>query len=433
MKIIYEKEKNFNKKFNNLLLSRDQYISQNVDKVVKKIINDVKINGDKALIKLSNKYDKLKIKNKKDLFVNTYKMNNYAKKIQPNIFKNFKIAINRIKIYHNKQLPKNYSIIKNGIKLHSKWKPIDSVGLYIPGGEASYPSSLLMNIIPAKIAGVKRIVIVTPSNKGNFNPYVMAILKYLKIKEIYQIGGAQAIAALAYGTKVIKPVDKIFGPGNSFVASAKKQVFGKVGVDLIAGPSEVLVVADKNNNPEWVACDLIAQAEHDESAQSILITNNKFFASKVIKYIDKYANNLSRKNIIKKSMKRYGSIIILKSLKNAHTYINKLAPEHLHLQSKNRNYIYTKVINAGAIFLGEYSTESIGDYIAGTNHILPTGRTSRFSSGLGVLDFMKRISSIEINKKGFKSLSNSTEQMAEVEGLYGHKLSVQIRKKKYNI
>lgn len=426
MKLIVSKTKKFKKLFNNLIKDRSKRSSKNIDKLVKNIIDQVKKDGDSALIKLSKKYDKLEI-NKKDLLVSSKTISKYANKVDSKMLEIFKVAIKRIYNYHKKQYPKNYSLNSEGINLSQRWKAIDSVGLYVPGGNASYPSTLIMNIIPAKIAGVKRIVVVTPSNKGKFNPYFMAILKLLKIKEIYQLGGAQAIAALAYGTKTIKPVDKIFGPGNIYVNSAKKQVYGKVGIDIIAGPSEILVVADKKNNPDWIASDLIAQSEHDENAQSILITDDLIFAKRVQNSIKKLISKIPNNKIIKKSLNIYGTIIKIRNLNNSYKYINIIAPEHLHLQTSINNKIYSKVSNAGAVFIGPYATESFGDYIVGTNHILPTNGTSRFSSGLGVLDFMKRNSCIKINKKGFKKLSNKTKKMAQVEGLYAHKLSVQIR------
>ena len=291
-----------------------------------------------------------------------------------------------------------------------------------------------MNVIPAKIAGVKRIVVVSPSTKNYINPYILALIDILNIKEIYQIGGAQAIAALAYGTKSIKAVNKIFGPGNSYVVSAKKQVFGKVGIDLIAGPSEIVVVADDTNNPEWVASDLIAQAEHDEKAQSILITNDKSFSLKVLSCIDKLIERLPRKNIIKKSLSMHGAIILIDDFENAPKIINFIAPEHLHLQNMSYKMIFNQVHNVGTIFLGEYSSEAFGDYIVGTNHILPTSGSAKFSSGLGVLDFMKRISYVKLNSKSSNALADDVSTMASIENLEGHKLSVKIRqktKKKY--
>ena len=301
--------------------------------------------------------------------------------------------------------------------------------MYVPGGNAFYPSSLIMNVVPAKIAGVERIVCVTPPT-DEINPYFLSLLKELGINETYFVGGAQAIAALAYGTKIIEPVNKIFGPGNSYVAEAKKQLFGRVGIDLIAGPSEIIVVANKDNNPKWVAADLMAQAEHDINAQSILITDNLKFYKLVqdeIKYLTKKNIN---KNIINKSFKKNGIIILLKDIKQCPEVINFIAPEHLHLQVKSYKNLLPKINNAGGIFLGEYSTEAFGDYIVGTNHVLPTSGSAKFSSGLGVLDFMKRNSIVEMNYKSFNALKNDTQNMANIEGLEAHKLSVRIRQNK---
>ena len=324
-------------------------------------------------------------------------------------------------------MPKSFQIKKHGVKTSAKWTPIQSVGLYIPGGIASYPSSLIMNVIPAKVSGVKRIVLMTPAKSNKINPYVLALIDELKLNEVYQIGGAHSIAALAFGTESIKSVNKIFGPGNAYVASAKKQVFGDVGIDLIAGPSEIVVVADSKNDPKWVASDLIAQAEHDENAQSILITDNKNFANKVLSSIKDLITNLPKKNTIKKSLDTYGLIILVDDFKNCHNIINNIAPEHLHLQNKDRNKIHKKVINAGAIFLGKYSSEVFGDYIVGTNHILPTSGTAKFSSGLGVLDFMKRTSIVEMNFSGYQKYASKVAKIANIENLEGHKLSVKIR------
>ena len=426
MKILLENSKNFKNSYEKMLNSRKKIFSEKVDKQVKKIIYQIKKDGDDSIIKFAKKYDKSKIK-KSQILINPKVISHYASKVDLKTFKSFKLAITRINKYHKKQYPKNYLVKGNGYHLSQRWIPIDSVGLYVPGGKACYPSSLIMNVVPAKIAGVKRIVVVTPSQGGKFNPYIMAILKFFNIKEVYQIGGAHAIAALAYGTKTIKPVNKIFGPGNIYVNSAKKQVFGQVGIDMIAGPSEIVVVADKNNNPDWVATDLIAQAEHDENAQSILITDNLNFAIKVKNSINRIILQILKNKIVYKSLNNFGTIIVINSLKSAYKYINKIAPEHLHLQSSINKTIYSKVINAGAVFLGSYSTESFGDYIVGTNHILPTNGSARFASGLGVLDFMKRNSCAKVNKKGFNYLFKHTKKMAEVEGLYAHKLSVKIR------
>jgi len=286
-----------------------------------------------------------------------------------------------------------------------------------------------MSLIPAQIAGVKRIVCVTPPTK-NFNPYVAFLLDKLGIHEIYQVGGAQAIAALTFGTRSIKPVNKIFGPGNAYVAAAKKQVFGKVGIDLVAGPSEIIVVADDNNNPEWVASDLMAQAEHDENAQSILITNSKVYADRILDSIEYLKNTLSKKETIDLSLQKHGLIILIDDISLSHEIINKIGPEHLHLQTFKSKEILQKVNNAGGIFLGSYTTEAFGDYVAGTNHILPTSGAAKFSSGLGVIDFMKKSSLVEMNETSFNNLSKHAVNIADVEDLDAHKLSVTIRQTK---
>ena len=426
MKILHAKDKNF---FDNLKIYLEKRSQQNIpkiDNVVKKIILDVIKRGDKALIEYTKKFDGTRI-NKESILLSRELKNSYKKKIDPNLIKAFKVAITNVKKFHKKQKPKNYKLSNKGIKSSMLWKPIQSVGLYIPGGSAAYPSSVIMNAVPAIVAGVKRIVVVTPSKFGEINPYVLALLDELNINEIYQLGGAQAIAALAYGTESIKQVDKIFGPGNAYVASAKKQVFGEVGIDLIAGPTEIVVVADKNNNPQWVAADLIAQAEHDELAQSILITDDENFSKKVIDEIKKLTLQLSKKAIIKKSLNRFGIIIITDNFINTEKIIDYIAPEHLHLQNKSRYKLMKNINNAGIIFIGEYASEAFGDYIVGTNHVLPTSGSAKFSSGLGVLDFMKRTSVVEINSSGYYLNQDNVSKMAEIENLDGHKLSVKIR------
>ena len=425
MKPFKSTEKNFNKKLKFFLNNRSIDDNQKIDNEVKKIIKKVKLFGNKGLFELSKKIDGINL-NKQNLLINQKIINKSKKEIDKKIFNSFKIAISNVYKFHKIQFPKNFKINKDNIIKGYFWKPIDSVGLYVPGGKAVYPSSLIMSIIPAKIAGVKRIVCVTPpSNK--INPYLAYLLDFLKIDEVYQVGGAQAIAALTYGTKTIKPVNKIFGPGNAYVAAAKKNVFGKVGIDIIAGPSEIVVVADKSNNPKWVACDLMAQAEHDENSQSILITNNLNFIQKVLYEINQLINTLSKKETIKKSLKKNGLIILMDNIKKSHEIINYIAPEHLHIQSKEKNTIFKKVNNAGGIFLGDYAAEVFGDYIVGTNHVLPTFGSAKFSSGLGVIDFMKKTSVVEMNKNSFKKLSKDAENIAEVEKLTAHKLSVKIR------
>ena len=407
MRILKLNDKNINYFIKKTLEERNNFKDKNLDQKVKKIILDVKKNGDEALIKYSHMFDNIKL-NKTNIKLN---VNKKITNINLDILNSFKKAITNISRFHRKQLPKNIIQNENNITLKSLWKPIDSVGLYVPGGEAFYPSSLIMNAVPAKIAGVKRIVCITPPTRS-VNPYFLALLKELNITETYFVGGAQAIAGLAIGTKTIKPVNKIFGPGNAYVAEAKKQLFGKVGIDLIAGPSEIVVVAEKENNPKWVAADLMAQAEHDINAQSILITDNNKFAKNVLNEIKYLSKNISRKKIIEKSLKKNGLIILVKKIDQCANIINEIAPEHLHIHIKSYNKLLSKINNAGGIFLGDYSAEAFGDYIAGTNHVLPTSGAAKFSSGLGVLDFMKRSSLVKINSKSFESLKEHAKNMA---------------------
>ena len=316
---------------------------------------------------------------------------------------------------------------KEGVVLGGIWNPIESVGLYVPGGKAAYPSSLIMNAVPAIVAGVERIVVTVPAVNGETNPLVLACCKLLGIKEVYKIGGAQAISALALGTKTIKKVDKIFGPGNAYVASAKKQFFGTVGIDMIAGPSEVLVVADSKNNPDHIAIDLLAQAEHDELAQSILITDDKNFSDKVIKSIDNFLKNLERRKIARSSWNNFGAVIICDDLNKSVELINKIAPEHLEIAVEKPKKYLKKIRNAGAIFLGRFTPEAVGDYIAGPNHVLPTDRTARFSSGLNLLDYLKRSSVVECNKRNLSRIGKDAINLAYEEGLQAHALSIECR------
>ena len=428
MKIINNKDPNFLSDLQFYLESRLQEKNEEIDLEVKNIINEVKEKGDEALFYFSKKFDDVNL-DESSLLISRELRNEYKNKIDLTSLKSFETAIDNVTNFHQKQFPQNYEINKNGLKTGLLWKPIQSVGLYVPGGKAAYPSSLIMNVVPAKVAGVKRIVVVTPNINEKINPYILALLDVLDIQEAYQVGGAQAIAALAYGTKSIRPVNKIFGPGNAYVVSAKKQVFGKVGIDLIAGPSEIVVVADNKNNPDWVASDLIAQAEHDERSQSILITDSQDFSSKVLSSIKKLMKKLPKQEIINKSLDNFGIVVILDDLSNAPEIIDIIAPEHLHLQNESYNTIFNKIHNAGGIFLGEYSSEAFGDYIVGTNHILPTSGSARFSSALGVLDFMKRSSYVEMTKNSAYELEKYVSQMAAIENLDGHKLSVKIRQK----
>jgi len=416
------KKKNFNSSLEKFLLQRRNNIKVNLN-LVKKIIKDIKKNGDKSLIRYEKKFSKNKIislKNKDIL--------NQIKTLNIQVKKSIDLSYKRIFQFHSKQKVKNiFYIDKLKNKLSYKHLPIESVGIYVPGGTASYPSTVLMNAIPAVIAGVKRIVMVNPSNKRKQNAGVLYAAKKCGIKEIYSIGGAQSIAALAYGTKKIKKVNKIVGPGNIFVTAAKKEIYGDVGIDMIAGPSEITVVGDKFSNPDWVASDMIAQAEHDVFSQSILISKDKGLIKKVKISLSSLIKKLPRKLVVKKSLERYGFLIHVSSDKKLIEIINKIAPEHLQLNIKNYKSVINKITNAGSIFVGKYSTEAFGDYLVGTNHVLPTSGSAKFSSGLSVYDFYKRISYINLSKKGIETLGPSVITLANFEGLAGHAKSVELR------
>ena len=430
MKVLNYSSGDFWNELDNHLSLREVETSSKIDADVKSIIADIKKYGDEKIIQYANDFDNITLKTG-DLKLQNLKKFYSFDNLNKDTVESFRLAIKNVTKFHEKQFPQDYEVENMNAIMKSIWKPIDSVGLYVPGGNAVYPSSLIMSVVPAQIAGVKRIVCVTPPSDV-FNPYIAFLLDELNISEVFQVGGAQAIAALTYGTKTIKPVNKIFGPGNAFVAAAKKQVFGKVGIDLVAGPSEIIVVADEKNNPEWVASDLMAQAEHDENAQSILITNSKIFADQVLEKIQNFLNIVSKKQIINLSLKKNGLIVVMDDLLLSHKIINKIAPEHLHLQSSEKQNILKNVNNAGGIFLGNYSTEAFGDYVVGTNHILPTSGAAKFSSGLGVIDFMKKSSIVEINKSSFDNLSKHVENISDVENLDAHKLSVTIRQTKQN-
>ena len=423
-KIIFDKNKNFQKQFLDVLEKRE-FSDNKVDDTVNQIIKKVRDGSDQSLVDLTKQYDNHSVKNIRDLIVTQNEIVKAKSLVSSKVLKALKKAVIRIKSYHKKQLPKDfYYTDKQGVKLGSKWTPIDAVGLYVPGGSASYPSSVIMNVIPAIVAKVQRIVMVCPAMDGKINPVVLAIAGILNINEIYKIGGAQAIAALAYGTKSIKKVNKIFGPGNAYVASAKKKVFGKVGIDMIAGPSEILIVADSNNDPNHIAIDLLSQAEHDENAQSILITDSEYFARSVMKNIKDELNGLHRKTIAEKSWKNFGCIIVVKNINDSYLLINEIAPEHLEISVTKPSKLLQKIKNAGAIFLGKFSPEAIGDYIAGPNHVLPTDRTAKFSSGLNVLDFMKRTSLVQCSKKSIKKIGPDAITLAIEEGLGAHAKSI---------
>ena len=425
---------NYSKKnsFNNLeiILKKRKITQKNKTSIVKKIISNVKKNGDKAVIKYEKKFSKIKIKSNKIIF-SKIEINKIANKTDKKIKQSIDLAYYRIKKFHSKQKFPSFNLkdkYKN--ELSYKYSPIEKVGVYVPGGTASYPSTVLMNCIPAIVAGVKNIYLTTPTLGARINPAIIYAAKKCGVKTIYKTGGAHSIAAFAYGTRTFKKVDKIVGPGNAFVANAKKEVFGDVGIDMVAGPSEVTIVADKFANPNWIAADLIAQAEHDIFAQSILITNNQNLIKSVNKCIREQLDRLPKKNIASKSLKKFGLAIYVNNKKNIIEIVNTIAPEHLELNMKNNNEIIKNVKNAGSIFIGKFSPEAMGDYIAGPNHVLPTSGAAKYSSGLSVNDFLKRHSLIKITKTGIERLGPSVINLAQYENLEGHANSIKIRLKK---
>lgn len=410
--------------FLNLLRRRALGVSPEIENAVKNILADVKKNGDSAVKKYTLKFDRHNL----SLKIKPAEIRGYTKKADKKIVKALELSANRIWEFHERQREKSWSFKKDGALLGQIIRPIERAGVYVPGGKASYPSTVLMNVIPAQVAGVNEIALCVPTPNGEINPHVMAAIELLGVKEVYRIGGSQAVGAMAYGTKSIKKVDKIVGPGNIFVALAKKMVFGEVDIDMIAGPSEILIIADEIANPEFVAADMLGQAEHDELASSILITDSEVLADNVIHELDIQLKGLKRKDIAKKSLKRFGAIIKTKSIKEATDIANKIAPEHLEIMTRQPEKDVEMVKNAGAVFLGQWTPEPLGDYSAGPNHTLPTGGTARFSSPLGVYDFIKRTSLLQFNKKGFMLLSNAVEAIADIEGLEAHANTVRIRK-----
>ncbi len=426
MKILNTTNTAFKKKLK-LILGSKRNQSKDCQTIVKKIINDVKKNGDKSLISYTKKFDKIKLTSSQIKLDEKY-ISKKIKLLDNKIKKSVDVAFDRITKFHKKQIFKGFKYKDNlGNQLGYKISPLDKVGVYVPGGTASYPSTLLMNSIPAMVAGVPNIYCVMPSPGGEINAGVLYAAKKCKIKSIFRIGGAQAIAALTYGTKNIPKVDKIVGPGNIFVATAKKEVFGTVGIDMVAGPSEITVIADDNNRADWTAVDLLSQAEHDVLSQSILLTTSKKFANRVLLEVKRILKTLPRKNIASKSIKNYGSIIICKNKKELINIANIIAPEHLEIKIKGFEKLEKKIKNAGSIFLGEFSPEAIGDYLAGPNHVLPTSGSARFSSGLSVNDFLKRTSIIKCTKRGIEKIGQIAINLANYEGLHAHALSVSKR------
>ena len=426
VKIIKYNDSKFNSTLEKIIQSK-RVGSEEVKLSVSRILKDIKKNKDKALFKYAKKFDNIS-NPEKELKVKNTEIRNAKLLCSKESLKALKIAAKRIEKFHSNQIPKNINYSdKDGVKVKTRWIPLDSAGIYVPGGKASYPSSVLMSAIPAKIAGIKNITMTVPSPLGKINPLILAAAELCNVKDIYKVGGAQAIGALTYGTKTIGSVDIIVGPGNQWVAEAKKQVLGEVNIDMMAGPSEILIVADKNNNPDWIAYDMLAQAEHDESAQSILITDNEIFAKQVSASIKKGVKRLNRSDIVEKSLKKNGIIIIIKNLIKSSDLINKIAPEHLSLMFKNCQNIEKNIFNAGVIFMGKWTPEAMGDYILGPSHVLPTNGAAKNSSGLSVFDFMKRISTIKSTQNAIKTLGPSAKIIADCEGLDAHAESIQAR------
>jgi histidinol dehydrogenase len=409
------------------LLDMKREADENVDSQVAKILAEIRKQGDTALIGYTARFDRMELK-PESLRITAAEVAEAADSCDPALIKALNLAAKRIHAFHAKQLPKDYAFTdRAGVRLGLRWTAVQAAGLYVPGGTAAYPSSVLMNAIPAKVAGVERLVMVVPTPGGRLNPLVLAAARIVGIEEIYRIGGAQAVGALAYGTETIRPVDKIVGPGNAYVAAAKRRVFGTVGIDMIAGPSEILVVADGANDPAWIAADLLSQAEHDAAAQSILITDDREFGGRVVQAVESLLGTLPRAAIAKESWDKYGAIIVVPDVTDSVGLIDRIAPEHLELAVADPDALAARVRNAGAIFLGRYTPEAIGDYVGGPNHVLPTARSARFSSGLGVLDFMKRTTLLGCDADSLRAIGPAALTLAEAEGLGAHGLSVSIR------
>lgn len=424
--------------------------NEEVRQKVSAILADVRRNGDSAVVKYTKTFDCHDIK---ELRIKDSEISKYARKVDRTTFDALKLSAERIRLFHEMQKEDSWFVTEPGYQRFSADKfadalgvlekngsrcallgqivrPLERVGVYIPGGKASYPSTVFMNVIPAQVAGVKEIAICTPTPEGEINPYVMAVVKLLGIKEVYRIGGAQAIGAMAYGTKTIRKVDKIVGPGNIYVTTAKRMVFGEVDVDMIAGPSEILIIADDSADPQFVAADLLSQAEHDELASAILITDSMRLAGAVKKELEKQLSKLKRKEIAKHSIGNYGAILITKDLREATELANYIAPEHLQIMIKTPMDVLPAIKNAASIFVGDWTPEVLGDYSAGPNHTLPTGGTARFSSPLGVYDFVKRSSLLTFTRSGFRKLAPTVEAIAQAEGLEAHANTIRIRMSK---
>jgi histidinol dehydrogenase len=411
----------------NAFLAMKREVSADIEAATRAIVDSVAARGDAALLEATRKFDRLEL-NAGDLRITSAEIDAAVKACDPKTLEALSFARDRIEAFHRTQVPKDEHFTDAlGVELGWRWSAIEAVGLYVPGGTAAYPSSVLMNAVPAKVAGVARVVMVVPSPDGKLNPLVLAAAHLGGVTEIYRVGGAQAVAALAYGTATIAPVAKIVGPGNAYVAAAKRLVFGKVGIDMIAGPSEVLIIADQAGNAGWIAADLLAQAEHDANAQSILITDDVSLADDVARAVDTQLSTLPRAQIARASWQEFGAIILVKSLDEAVRLANSIAAEHLEIMTAEPEKLSALIRNAGAIFLGPHTPEAIGDYVGGSNHVLPTARSARFSSGLGVLDFMKRTSILKCGPAQLRALGPAAMTLGKAEGLDAHARSVGLR------
>jgi histidinol dehydrogenase len=423
---LHRGDPDFEARFSTFLAAKRE-VSEDVDRVAREIIARVRAEGDVALVDYSRRFDRIDL-TVAGLAVSAAEIDAAVAAVSPDTMAALMLARDRIEAHHRRQMPSDDRYVDPiGVELGSRWTAIESVGLYVPGGTASYPSSVLMNAVPARVAGVERIVMVVPSPDGRLNPLVLAAARLAGVSEIYRIGGAQAVAALAYGTQTIRPVAKIVGPGNAYVAAAKRLVFGTVGIDMIAGPSEVLILADADNDPDWIAADLLAQAEHDVAAQSILITDDAPFADRVVAAVERQLRTLPRADTAARSWRDFGAVILVETLDDAVPLANRIAAEHLELAVADPEAFLPRIRNAGAIFLGRHTPEVIGDYVGGSNHVLPTARSARFSSGLSVLDYVKRTSILKLGPAQLEALAPAAVALARAEGLDAHARSVAIR------
>lgn len=419
----------FEKKFARLVDDRRES-DEDVARTVSDILGEVRLRGDEALAEYTLRFDKHELASDGDWQIPLSECKAAFDALDPKLRAALELAAERIRAYHVDQLPKDRDFTDAaGVRLGAKWRAVDAAGLYVPGGRAAYPSSLLMNAIPAKVAGVERLVVVTPTPKGLTNPLVLAAAHLAGVDEVWRVGGAQAVAALAYGTQRIGRVDVITGPGNAWVAEAKRQLFGVVGIDMVAGPSEILVIADGKNDPDWIAADLLSQAEHDPSSQSILITDDAAFAAQVEDCVDLQCSTLATEKVARASWDDYGVLLVVRDLAEAPALANRLAAEHVEIAVDDPEPLFAQIRHAGSVFLGRHTPEAVGDYVAGPNHVLPTGRRARFASGLSVLDFMKRTSFLSVGPDALGAIGPAAVALAQAEGLPAHARSVELRLK----